>query len=109
LLRGALWSDAQWLTRSEITAHAARFNAQAIGAPSSGMVLDWCDTADVSRWIPASANAYLKRRLGAKRATELMAVPSTGGTSRDTDARCELIDLLLSEYAPLMCRGRKPA
>jgi hypothetical protein len=129
LFRGARECDYVLLDAREIRAHVA-LHAEAYstldGSLDAALVRVNClvGEADKSRWLPATWNAFLRRRLGAAEARKFMALVSRpllpppsdkddGGAlhaheleRKSIVARCRLVDLLLKEYLPLMSKGR---
>ena len=119
IFSGARRRDAIWLTRAQVSEGAARRDAAAVAGALSGAeaspgelneideVTAWMDEADASRWEPNTFNLFLRRLRGSQGAAELLAGASrAAGLNRDAaQARVELIDVLLLDYAALRAKG----
>ena len=108
LLHGGRREDAVWLSMVELQAHVRRLgtaHAAAYGSieEASALMARWADEAGDCRWIPATINDFLTRRLGAAGASltrHLAAGKATAGKEA-TAARIELARMLLLEYAKI--------
>jgi len=109
---GARLRDAVWLTRAQVLEGAARRDAATtVCSPGEPIEIDevtaWMDEADASRWEPSTFNRFLTRLRGPQGAAELLAKASrAAGLNRDAaQARVELTDVLLLDYAALRAKG----
>ena len=121
IFSGARRRDAVWLTRAQVCLGAAGRDAAATSGTLSGAVISselneiceidevtaWMDEADVSRWEPGTFNCFLQRLRGSQGAAKLLVGASrAAGLNRvAAQARVELVDVLLLDYAALRAKG----